>query len=188
MSATSNPFGFRPAFHPSGIDRDTLAYLLSGYGTQLNEGQPVLLSASGYVNIGGTTGDLYGIFMGCEYVDATGKPNVSCYWPAAQTVLSGTQPNAWVQADPATVYEVQADGSIPITSVGNQGNTTNLTNATSSGKSQCTFASAMSGAGVQAQWRVVGFGQALSNTPGDAYTIVQVQLASHQFVADKVAI
>jgi len=48
MSATSAPFGLRPAFHPSGLDRaQALAGgITSGYATQILKGQPVAYSAS----------------------------------------------------------------------------------------------------------------------------------------------
>ena len=188
MSATSAPFGFRPAFHPSGLDRNTQMYIAAGYGTQINEGMPVILNTNGTVTAGTGAADLIGIFMGCEYVDATGKPNVSRFWPAGQTVLAGTQPVAWVNTDPATVYEVQADGSVALTAIGDQGDVTNVAAATSFGTSQCTFASALAGAGVQGQFRIVGFSQALDNAIGDAFTVVQVQIARHQFVSSKAAI
>ena len=42
--------------------------------------------------------------------------------------------------------------------------------------------------GVQAQWRIVGFSGQLNNVPGDAFTVVQVQIAQQQFVANKVAV
>jgi len=48
MSATSAPFGLRPAFHPSGLDRaQALAGgITSGYSTAILKGQPVAYSAS----------------------------------------------------------------------------------------------------------------------------------------------
>lgn len=188
MSAVSAPFGFRPAYHVSGFDRSRKYAIAAAYGTQLNEFQPVILNTNGTVTVGAGAADLLGVFMGCEYVDATGKPNVSRFWPAAQTVLSGTTPIAWVDDDPQTVYEVQSDGSIAQTAIGDQADLSNISAVTSFGQSQCTLSASLAGAGVQAQFRIVGFGQALDNLPGDAFTVVQVQIARHQFVANKVAI
>jgi hypothetical protein len=46
MSATNAPFGLRPAFHPSGLDRaQALANgIVSGYGSDILKGQPVVVA------------------------------------------------------------------------------------------------------------------------------------------------
>lgn len=188
MSAVSAPFGFRPAYHPTGKDRGKKYTIAAAYGTQITEGMPVILNTNGTITAGTAAADLLGVFMGCEYIDATGKPNVSPFWPAGQTILPGSVPVAWVIDDADMVYEVQADGSVAQTAIGDQGDVTNVANVTGNGHSAATFASALAGAGVQAQFRVVGFGQALDNLPGDAFTVVQVKIARHQFIANKVAI
>lgn len=187
MSAVSAPFGFRPAYQPTGITRAKKYAIAAAYNTAMYEGQPVILNTNGTVTAGTAAADLLGVFMGCEYVDATGKPNVSNFWPASQTVLSGTVPTAWVIDDPDQVYEVQSDGSIAQTAVGDQADITNAT-ANSNGHSQATLSASLAGAGAQAQFRIVGFGQALDNAVADAFTVVQVKIARHQFVAAKVAI
>lgn len=186
---TLAPFGFRPAFHPSGLDRAMKYAIAAAYGTAIYKGSPVILNTNGTVVIGTAAADLLGIFAGVQYVDATGKPCYSNYWPAGQTLLTGTVPEAWVYTDPDIVYEVQADGSIPQTAIGDQADVTNVgSGSTSTGLSTATLSSTLAGAGVQAQFRIVGFGQQLDNAPGDAYTVVQVQLARSQYVANKVAI
>lgn len=188
MSGTSAPFGFRPAYSPVGFDRAKKYAIAAGYGTQINKNQPVILNTNGTITVGAAAADLLGIFAGCEYIDATGKPNVSPYWPAAQTVLAGTTPTAWVYDDPGNVYEVQADGSVAQAGVGDQADVSNVGAVSANGLSQCTLSAALAGVGVQGQFRIVGFGQQVDNLPGDAFTIVQVQLARSQFVSNKVAI
>ncbi len=186
MSAALNPFGFRPAFHPSGLDRAKAYTIAAAYATAINKFQPVILNTNGTVTAGTAAADLLGVFAGVQYVDATGRPQFSFSWPTGG-VTGATNIIAWVWDDPNVVYEVQADGSIPQTAIGDQADITNVSNQ-SLGLSTCTLSSTLAGAGVQAQWRIVGFGQQLDNTPGDAFTIVQVQLARHQYVANKVAI
>jgi hypothetical protein len=192
MSATNAPFGFRPAFHPSGFDRATKYTVASGYGTAMYKGQPCILNTNGTVTVGTAAADLLGIIAGFEYIDATGKPWVSTTWPAAQTVLSGTTPVAWVWDDPAITYEVQADGSLAQTAIGDQADVSNVGNATSipggNPVSTCTLSATLAGAGSQGQFRIVGFGQQVDNVPADAFTIAQVKLARSQFVSNKVAI
>mgnify|MGYP000390794777 FL=1 len=76
MSATSAPFGFRPAYNPIGLDRAKKYAIAAAYGTQINKGMPVILNTNGTVVAGTAAADLLGVFAGCEYVDATGKPAV----------------------------------------------------------------------------------------------------------------
>jgi hypothetical protein len=189
MSATNAPFGFRPAYHPSGYERAKKYAIASAYGTAMYKGQPCILNTNGTVTAGTAAADLLGVFAGCEYVDATGKPWVSTYWPAGQTVISGNVPLAWVYDDPELVYEVQSDGSIPQTAIGDQGDVSNVGNFNSANfTSTCTLSATLAGAAAQAQFRIVGFGQAIDNLPGDAFTVVQVKLARSQFISNRAAI
>lgn len=189
MSAASAPFGFRPAYFPTGLERAKKYAVASAYGTAMYKGQPVILNTNGTVTVGTAAADLLGIAAGFEYVDTSGKPWVSTFWPAGQTALTGTTPVAWVYDDPEIVYEVQADGSIPQTAVGDQADVSNVGNFNASTlTSTCTLSSTLAGVGVQAQFRIVGFNQNVDNAPGDAFTIVQVQLARSQYRANKVAI
>ena len=51
MSATNAPFGLRPAFHPSGLDRATALVdgITSGYGSAILKGQPVKYVTGGVI-------------------------------------------------------------------------------------------------------------------------------------------
>lgn len=189
MTAVLAPFGFRPAYNPIGLERAKKYTIAAAYGTAIYKGMPVILNTNGTIVAGTAAADLVGVFAGCEYVDSTGKPNVSPFWPAAQATLSGTVPVAWVYDDPNEVYEVQADGSLAQAAVGDQADVSNVANGSAAtGLSASTLSSTLAGVGVQAQFRVVGFGQGLDNLPGDAFTVAQVQIARHQYIANKVAI
>jgi hypothetical protein len=189
MGAVSAPFGFRPAYNPIGLERAKKYTIAGGYGSVIYKGMPVTLNANGTITQGAAAADLLGVFAGVEFIDGGGKPTLSNYWPAGQAIFAGSSPVAWVYDDPNEVYEVQADGSIAQTAIGDQADVSNVTaGSTSTGLSAATLSATLAGAGVQAQFRIVGFGQALDNTPGDAFTVVQVQLARSQFVANKVAV
>lgn len=184
MSATSAPFGFRPAFHPSGLIRARKYTIASAYGTAMYKGQPCILNTNGTVTVGTAAADLLGVFAGCEFTDALGKPTVSTTWPAGQVATNIT---AWVWDDPLIVYEVQSAGSVAQTAVGDQADVSNVGNNANS-LSTCTLSATLAGAGVQAQFSIEGFGLAPDNLPGDAFTVVQVRLARSQKVSNKVAI
>lgn len=184
MSATLAPFGFRPAYNPVGSSRAKLYTIASAYSSAIFEGQPVILNTNGTITTGAAAADLLGVFAGCEYTDATGKPNVSNFWPAGQVA---TNIKAYVYDDPTLVYEVQSDGSVLQTALGDQADVSNVGN-NANGHSTATLSATLAGATLQGQFRIVGFGSALDNLPGDAFTTVQVQIARHVFVANKAAI
>lgn len=184
MSATNAPFGFRPAYNPIGLDRAKKYTIASGYGTAINKWAPVILNTNGTITAGTAGADIKGVFIGCEYLDSTGRPAYSTFWPAGTT---GTSIVAWVADDLNNVYEVQADGSVPQSAIGDECDVSNV-NSAASGLSQATVSATLAGAGAQGQFRIVGFGQQVDNTPGDAFTILQVQVARAQDSANKVAI
>lgn len=189
MSAVSAPFGFKPVYHPTGLDRGSPYAIASGYGTTLYKGMPVTLNTNGTIVAAAAAADIKGIFAGVEYVDPQGKPNYSPFWPANQTVYPGTTPRAYVWDDLGTVFEVQANGPVAATAIGDQTDVVNVGNGSvQTGQSTSGVSSTLAGAGVQGQFRIIGFSLAQDNVPGDLFTIVRVQVARDQYVANKVAV
>ncbi len=185
---TSAPFGLRPVYHPTGLDRGIAYTIAAAYATAIFKGDPVILNTNGTIVIGTAAADLLGVFNGVEYVDATGKPTYSNYWPAGQTVQAGQPLTAYVWVDPNTVYEVQSSGSVPLTAIGDQADVIMGAGSTQTGLSTTQLNVTLAGVGSQGQWRIVDFSRDPNNAPGDAFTVVQVQLARSQYVANKVAI
>lgn len=189
MTAVAAPFGFRPAYNQVGLERAKKYAIAGAYATQLYKGQMVTLNTNGTIVTAAGAADFLGIFAGCEFVDANGKPNFQNFWPAAQAVFAGTTPVAWVWDDLTNVYEVQANGSIPQTAIGDQADGVNFANGSAlTGLSTMALSSTLVGAAAQGQWRIVGFSLDPSNAVGDAFTIVQVRAARSQYDANKVAI
>ena len=122
MSATNAPFGLRPAFHPSGLDRafalangiqavSTSGNVSAGYASNILKGQPVKMNTAGYIEVA-TTGDAFlGAFAGVEWTDATGRRRVSNYWPANESFQVGSVV-AYFYQDANIVYEIQAAAEI----------------------------------------------------------------------------
>lgn len=190
MSAISAPFGLRPAFHPSGLDRaQALANgIPSAFNTTIFKGQPVRYQTTA---IGGTLGTItpattsgawVGAFAGVEWTDTTGRRRVSNYWPANTAYETGSCV-AYFYNDPNIVYEIQADGSVSQTAIGNEFPFSNVTNgSTTTGLSAATLnASGAVGNGVQGQMRVVDIAPYPDNAWGDSFTIVRVVCAQSQF-------
>lgn len=187
MSATSAPFGLRPAFHPSGLDRaQALAGgIPSGYSSDILKGQPVLyVAGSGVIEPVNATGDaVSGAFAGVEWTDTTGRRRVSNYWPANTAYQTGSCV-AYFYNDPNIVYEIQAAGSIAQTSIGLDANFSNFAAGSNvTGLSQATLNATVLATGVQGQVQILDIAPYPDNDWGDAYTIVRVQVARRQIAA-----
>jgi hypothetical protein len=128
MSATNAPFGLRPAFHPSGLDRaQALAGgIASGYGSDILKGQPVRYVTGGTIEPAAAGQSFAGAFAGVEFTDTTGRRRVSNYWPASTAYQTGSCV-AYFYNDPLIVYEIQADGSLAQTAIGDQADLSNTT-------------------------------------------------------------
>lgn len=192
MPATSAPFGLRPAFHPSGLDRaqalangiqavSTSGNVSAGYATTILKGQAVKMNTAGYVEIAAATGPLLGAFAGVEWTDSTGRRRVSNYWPANESFITGSVV-AYFYSDPNIVYEIQSDGVLNQSAIGDEANLSNHTNgSTTTGLSQATISSSLVGANGEAQLRIVDIAPYPDNAWGDNFVIVRVQIAEHQY-------
>ena len=187
MSATNAPFGLRPAFHPSGLDRaQALAGgIPSAYNTDILKGQAVLyVAGSGTIEPVNATGDaLSGAFAGVEWTDTTGRRRVSNYWPANTAYQTGSCV-AYFYNDPNIVYEIQADGSVAQTSIGLDANLSNFAAGPNvTGLSQATLSASILSTGVQGQVQILDLAPYVDNAWGDNFTIVRVQVARRQIAA-----
>ena len=187
MSATNAPFGLRPAFHPSGLDRaQALAGgIPSAYNTDILKGQAVLyVAGSGVIEPVNATGDaLSGAFAGVEWTDTTGRRRVSNYWPANTAYQTGSCV-AYFYNDPNIVYEIQADGSVAQTAIGLDANLSNFAAGSNvTGLSQATMAATPLSTGAQGQLQILDLAPYVDNAWGDNFTIVRVQVARRQISA-----
>jgi len=188
MSSTNAPFGLRPAYHPTGLDRaQALANgITSGYSSNILKGQAVQYSPNAgvilpVVDTTTNSGLVSGAFAGVEWTDTTGRRRVSNYWPAS---TSGTAIVAYFYNDQQIVYEIQADGSIAQTAIGNEANLSNFTaGSTTTGLSQMTLSATLVGSGSAGQFRIVDLAPYPDNAWGDAYTVVRVQISKPQFIS-----
>jgi len=187
MSSTSAPFGFRASYHNSGQMRPKAYVVASGYAANIFSGDPVKLTDAGVIELGtsdgtrsGTTDGvtLLGIFAGCQYLDATGKPTISPFWPASTT---GTQIVAWVYDDPETLYDVQyANPGTPGTdsvqsAVGEECDwrVASPGGSTQTGLSNTYLSVIQSTSG---QFQITGFANNINDSLTDAYVVATVRL------------
>jgi hypothetical protein len=122
MANTNSPFGFRAVRHinNSSITQNGSFTIASGYATNIPQGAPVIMSGSqsGANNVlalavgaeGTASTALVGVFAGCSYTDAQGRPHYSNFWPASTVA---TNIIAYVYTDPGIVFAVQCDATQP---------------------------------------------------------------------------
>jgi hypothetical protein len=164
------------------------AYVIaSAYAASIFSGDPVKLISDGTIQLGtsdgtrtGTTDGitLLGIFAGVEYLDSTGKPTISPFWPGGTT---GTNITAWVYDDPETLYDVQyANPGTPgtdsvQTAVGAQCDwrVASPGGSTSTGISSTYLTATQTTSG---QFQITGFAYLVTDSLTDAYVNVTVRL------------
>lgn len=179
MPATLAGFGLKPAYHPSGILRPAIYSIASAYGTGILSNQPVKLTGSGVIEAAAVGDRFIGTFMGVSWTDTDGTRRFSPQWTAGTV---GTDIQATVTLDPATIYQIQADDTMDVTTIGGQYDFNVASGSTTTGLSTITLdvASLANNASLQ----VMGLNPAPDNAWGDAYPIVQVRISEHEFVAD----
>lgn len=199
MSSTSAPFGFRASFHNSGQMRPKAYTITSGTAVNIFSGDPVKLTSDGVIALGTSDGSrtgttdgitLLGVFAGCQYNDATGKPVVSPFWPAS---TSATNIVAWVYDDPETLYDVQfanpgtAGTDSVQTYVGAECDwrVASPGGSTATGLSNTYLTAAQSTSG---QFQITGFAYNINDSLTDAYVIVTVRLNEAAYKASVNAI
>ena len=181
MSSVSSPFGLKPVFHPSGIIRQQLQTIESGYPNDLFQFAPVRIDdASGtLVAAAPTDNNVLGVFSGVEWTGTDGRRRVGNRWEAGTV---GEDIVAYYVGDAFMIYEIQGDGPVAQANVGDMGNFTAQSGNTTTGLSSVALETASLG-NVAACLRVVGINPAPDNVPGDDFTIAQVQIAEHAYNA-----
>ena len=192
MSSISAPFGFRASYHNSGQMRPKAYVIASTYAANIFSGDPVKLTDNGVIQLGtsdgtrsGTTDgvSLLGIFAGVQYLDASGKPSISPFWPSGTT---GTEITAWVYDDPETLFDVQYNnpsaGTTVQTAVGEECDWTVASpgGSTQTGLSNTYLTAIQSTSG---QFQITGFGYEINDSLTDAYVVVSVRINEHHYKA-----
>ena len=194
MSSTSAPFGFRPSFHNSGQIRPKAYVIASGYGHNIFSGDPVKLTDAGVIQLGTSDGSrsgttdgiaLLGVFAGCQYNDASGRPVVSPFWPAS---ASASNIVAWVYDDPETLFDVQYNnpgtpGTDTVqTAVGEECDwvVASPGGSTATGLSNTRLGTIQSTSG---QFQITGFAYNVNDSLTDAFVTATVRINEHHYKA-----
>lgn len=190
MSLVSNPFGCRPVWHPNGTIRPyclPLTKALMDALPTLKKNQAVQIDPTGRLAAAANAADWIGVFQGAEYTDLqSGRPTISNQWINGTLVkdLGNESGRVYFTRDPEIVYEIMGSGTIPISAVGEQAAFANIGAGTADGFSQAQLDVATLAA-AQNMMKVLSVARYPDNDWGDAFTIVNVQIARHQETALK---
>ena len=194
MATTLKPFGLKPVYHPSGLDRATpfvgtnsfttgsgsytAPYSLSA-GQTFYQFQPVAVNSSGQLTIAeaaAASGAVYGVFDGVEFTDSQGRRSVA-KGASKATLDASTDIIFWIFSDPELVYEAQVNGSATTAAIGSQYNFETATGLTpASGPtignggaffSTCALNDTAVASAAQGQVRVVGLGREVAYPTGE---------------------
>ncbi|HPV27401.1 MAG TPA: hypothetical protein PKV77_09550 [Bacteroidales bacterium] len=189
MALTASPYGFLARKHPSGQSRAN-AYTLVNTATTIGYGDPVKLGTDGLIVIAAAADDIIGIFAGVQYRDATGKPNLSKNWPGS--TAGATDIVAYVYDDAEDIFEVQvgAGGTGYVQAViGAQADVVIAAPNAVTGQSTSYLNATPEAGAAQGQFRVIGFGSdGVYDATLNPFPTVLVQIAQHQYIANKVGI
>lgn len=182
MSNLNTPYGLRPVRHLSGGCIRNNAYALKSLTAQnIFAGDPVEIDTdAGFIQLANGDGDApVGVFAGCSYTDATGKPVFSPFWPAG---IAATNIQALVYDDPDIVYSMKSDGTTATTaaSVGVAYNSTIVAGDASVGRSKTVL---KPGGTTTPAFMVKGLVNKPDNEWG-LYSEVEVLIVRHKLLAD----
>ena len=178
MTAAVARFGARAVYHPSGTIRTETFYPTVSTNAAIYKGDLVKLDGTTGVVIISAAGDAsIGVFDGCRYNDATGKPTYSPYWPGSTS--GATNIEFYVITDILTEFEIQSGTAVAATAIGDSANVTVAAGNTNTGISG-SYLGALTGAAAVGNFRIMGLAPYLDNAWGDAYTIVRVTLGANQ--------
>jgi hypothetical protein len=190
MATSATPYGLKPVKRADGMAYAgaTSTYLIdpAGVANNIFNGSVVQITTAGYVeladgtgkdittnNFGGASIGALGVFMGCEYVDASGIVQHSQYYPSGTTGVVKCK----IVDDPQVMFQAQMDATGAQLVLGAITGFVAAQHATTSGSTSTGNSTMPIDATVQTTvggLLVVGF----SSTAGDAYTDVLVKFTT----------
>jgi hypothetical protein len=188
MSTIAAPYGLKPVNLIGGqpyAGSTRQLKIASGYASNLFNGQIVAIHTDGTIILMpsiGSAADPFdagtiGVFVGCTYTDPSTKQKLFAqYWPSG-TVASDAM--AYVVDDYDALFQVQADGSLAQTTLGNNiplaAVQSTSTGSTTTGNSNTAVDASAAAATTGISLRIVDFVDSTTSTVGDAYTDVLVK-------------
>ena len=186
MPSTASTYGLIPVNHPSGVIRPFAMTIASGYAANLYQNQPVKVDATTGTVVAAAIGDAFvGSFQGVEWTDSDGRRRISNKWT---TGTVATDVVAYVTLDQTITYQIQSsNGTLAVTDIGSQYNTSAIAGNTTTGLSSMSLDSGTVTTSGNKQLRLIGIVPGPDNNWGDTYVNALVQISLHQNTANVAA-
>jgi hypothetical protein len=158
----------------------------AGTSSVIYQGSPVIPLANGLIDIVGSaaggTVPLLGAFLGCNYIDLTGKPRWSPYWPGTAAVYANSVATATISADPDQLFLINCNAAAADTLVHANANFATATsgNATS-GISTAKLAVSTANTTNTLNLRIIGFEDTPSNSDASVAGRLAIVLLNNHF-------
>jgi hypothetical protein len=176
MATSATPTGAEPVgtLSASGSFTGKVRHIkiASAYNTAIFYGDFVKLVAAGTAEKAAVTtaavAGTVGVFVGCSYTDPTTKqPTFSQYWPADTAASDAV---AYVADDPKLVFQMQGDGSIAQTGLGNNVQAISTAGSTDIGRSKNALDASSIATTNTFPLRIVDFVDGPNSAVGDSFT------------------
>ena len=112
----------------------------------------------------------------------TGTDGVTRFSPNWVASTVGTDIRATVSLDPTIIYQIQANATMAVSTIGGQYDFTAASGSTVTGLS--TQMLDVASVAANASLQVIGLNPGPDNAFGDAFPVVLVRISEHQMVAD----
>lgn len=158
----------------------------AGSANAIYQGSPIIPLANGMIdrvgNANGGTVPLLGVFLGCNYVDLTGKPRWSPYWPGTASVKANTEATAFVVSDPDAVFLINCDAAAADALVHANANfATAQSGSTVTGLSSAELAVSTADTTNTLNMRIIGFEDTPANSDAAAAGRLAIVLLNNHF-------
>jgi len=158
----------------------------AGTSSVIYQGTPVIPLTNGMIDIvgaaAGGTVPLLGAFLGCNYIDLSGKPKFSPYWPGTSSVYANSVATAIISAHPDQTFLINCDAAAADSIVHANANFATATSgSTTSGLSSGELAVSTVNTTNTLNLRILGFEDSPSNSDASVAGRLAIVLLNNHF-------
>jgi len=158
----------------------------AGSSNVIYQGSPVIPLSNGMIDIvgaaAGGTVPLLGAFLGCNYIDLTGKPKWSPFWPGTSAVYANSIATATISAHPDQTFLINCDAAAADTLVHNNANFATATSGSSTtGLSSGKLAVSTAATTNTLNLRILGFEDTPANSDASVAGRLAIVLLNNHF-------
>lgn len=158
----------------------------AGTSSVIYQGTPVIPLANGMIDIvgnaNGGTVPLLGAFLGCNYIDLSGKPKWSPYWPGTASVMANSVATAEIAAHPDQLFLINCDAAAADSIIHANANFASATSgSTVSGLSSGELAVSTANTTNTLNLRIIGFEDTPSNSDASVAGRLAIVMLNNHF-------